>query len=269
MSWGIKDWTLRPDKMFDLSGRVALVTGGGSGLGRAIALGLDAFGAHVVIADCNRGAAEEVAAKLQHDSLVVRTDVTQADSVREMVQTTLRRFARIDVSFNIAGINIRKPAVEFTDADWNSVIEVNLTGVFLCAREVGKVMLDQKKGSMINMASARGIVGGAHQTAYSATKAGVIQLTKCLAVEWAPHVRVNALAPGHVHTPLLKYIVTDPARYERVKNLHLMRRFAQPEEIVGPAVFLASDASSFMTGATLVVDGGWTAGQDQERDRSS
>ena len=264
MSWEIQDWSMKPSTMFDLLGRVVLVTGGASGLGRAIALGMDAFGAQVVIADRDAQGAEVVASKLQHDCLVVRLDVTQEAEVRDMVTAIVRRFGRIDASCHIAGINVRKPAVDLSLADWSSVLSVNLTGVYLCAREVGKVMLEQKRGSMINMASARGITGGANQTVYSATKGGVIQLTRCLAVEWAPYVRVNALAPGHVNTPLLDYIVTDPARFEKVKNLHLMRRFAEPAEIVGPAVFLASDASSFMTGSVLVVDGGWTAGQYQE-----
>jgi len=246
--------------MFDLTGMVALVTGGASGLGRAIALGVDAFGANVAIADINQTGAEEVAAKLGNEVLVIRTDVSKATDVEKMVERTLRKFGRIDVSFNIPGINVRKPAVELDEDEWCSVLRVNLTGMFLCAREVGKVMLEQRKGSIINMASARGLTGGASQSVYSVSKAGVIQLTRCLAIEWAPYVRVNALAPGYLKTPLVREIMKDEGWCESMRDLHAMKRFGEPEEVVGAAIFLASDASSFVTGAVLSVDGGWTAG---------
>lgn len=258
--WGIRSWCVKPENMFDLTERVAIVTGGASGLGRAIALGLDAFGANVVIADVDSGGAEKVMAKIRNEGLVIETDVTRATDVRNMVQRTLRKFGKIDISFNIPGINVRKPVVELTEDEWRSVLEINLTGMFLCAKEIGKVMLEQKNGSMINMASARGIAGGASQSVYSVSKAGVIQLTRCLAIEWAPHVRVNALAPGYLKTPLVREIMKDQGWYEGMRDLHAMRRFGEPEEVVGAAVFLASGASTFVTGAVLSVDGGWTAG---------
>jgi gluconate 5-dehydrogenase len=279
--WEIENWSVRPERMFDLAGRVALVTGAASGIGRAIALGLDACGAHIALADRDAAGARAVAAKLRHASLVVEVDVTQEAQVRAMVETVATKFGHIDVSFNIPGINVRKPALELTTDEWRAVVEVNLNAVFLCAREVGKVMLQQHKGSpgnpaknagrstgsagrsssMINMASARGLTGGPGQSVYSATKAGVIQMTRCLALEWAPHVRVNAIAPGYLRTPLVREIMKDAAWFERIRNLHAMRRFGEPEEVVGAAIFLASDASTFVTGAVLSVDGGWTAGQ--------
>ena len=258
--WEIQNWRVRPENLFNLAGKVAIVTGGASGLGRAIALGLDACGANVVIADVNQAGAEAVAARLQNENLVVPTDVTRAREVQNMIQTTLDRFQKIDVAFHIPGINVRKPVTDLTEEEWHAVLKVNLDGVFLCARAVGKVMLQQKQGSIINMASARGIWGGVSQSAYSVSKAGVIQLTRCLALEFAPHVRVNALAPGYMTTPLVREIMKDEDWAERMRNLHAMRRFGAPEEIVGPAIFLASDASSFVTGAVLSVDGGWTAG---------
>jgi gluconate 5-dehydrogenase len=259
-SWGIHHWCIKPDKMFDLSDRVALVTGAASGLGRAIALGLDAFGAQVVLVDQNTEGADEVAEALIHGALVLRADITRSAEVRGMVDAALRKFDRIDICFNIPGINARRPAVELTDEQWRSVLEVNLTGMFLCAREVGKVMLAQQRGSMINMASARGITGGTSQSVYSVSKAGAIQLTRCLALEWAPYVRVNAIAPGYLKTPLVLEIMKDREWYERTRDLHAMKRFGEPEEVVGAAIFLASDASSFVTGSVLSVDGGWTAG---------
>jgi len=269
--WDIENWSVRPERMFDLAERVALVTGAASGIGRAIALGLDACGAHIVLADRDVAGAQAVAARLNHESLVVEVNVTREADVQAMVEKVRAKFGQIDISFNIPGINVRKPAVELTMEEWHSVVAVNLNGAFLCAREVGKVMLQQQRGSpaksagrsssMINMASVRGLTGGTSQSVYSVTKAGVIQMTRCLALEWAPHVRVNAIAPGYLETPLVKGVMKDTAWYERMRNLHAMRRFGKPEEVVGAAIFLAADASSFVTGAVLSVDGGWTAGQ--------
>jgi len=259
--WEVENWTVRAERLFDLGERVALVTGAASGIGRAIALGLDAHGARIALADRDAAGARAVAAKLRHESLVVEVNVTQEAEVQAMVEKVLTRFGQIDISFNIPGINVRKPAVELTVNEWRSVVEVNLNGAFLCAREVGKVMLQQQRGSMINIASARGLTGGTGQSVYSVTKAGMIQMTRCLALEWAPHVRVNAIAPGYLRTPLVREIMKDTAWFERIRNLHAMKRFGEPEEVVGAAIFLASDASTFVTGAVLSVDGGWTAGQ--------
>lgn len=259
--WEIENWCVQPERMFDVAGRVALVTGAASGIGRAIALGLDACGARVVLADRDAGGARAVADRLQHESLLVEVDVTREAAVQALVERVLARFGRIDVSFNIPGINVRKPAVELTTEEWHSVMDVNLNGAFLCAREVGKVMLQQRQGAMINIASVRGLTGGTNQSVYSVTKAGMIQMTRCLALEWAPYVRVNAIAPGYLETPLVKGAMQDTAWFERMRNLHAMKRFGKPEEVVGAAIFLASDASTFVTGAVLSVDGGWTAGQ--------
>ncbi len=259
--WEIDNWPVRPERMFDLSERVALVTGAASGIGRAIALGLDACGARIVLADRDAAGAQAVAARLRHESLVVEVNVTREADVQPLVQQALARFGRIDISFNVPGINVRKPAVELTVDEWHAVVDVNLNGAFLCAREVGKIMLHQQHGSMINIASVRGLTGGINQSVYSVTKAGMVQLTRCLALEWAPHVRVNAIAPGYLETPLVKGAMKDTAWFERMRNLHAMKRFGRPEEVVGAAIFLASDASTFVTGAVLSVDGGWTAGQ--------
>jgi gluconate 5-dehydrogenase len=245
---------------WNLEGRIALVTGGASGLGRAIAHGLDCHGARVVVADVNLEGATSVASALTHDPVAIQVDVTRSASVELMAKDTVSRCRRIDVAFNIPGVNVRKPLVDLSDDEWDSVIRVNLTGIFYCARAVGRIMLSQGSGSMINMSSARGVLGGVNQAVYSASKAAVIQLTRCLALEWAPTVRVNALAPGYIETPLVKQAMAESEWYEKMRNLHALGRFGQPEEVVGAAVFLASEASSFVTGAVLAVDGGWTAG---------
>ena len=259
--WQVGAWRTPPGGLFDLEGRVALVTGAASGLGRAIALGLDAYGARVVLADANEVGAAAVAATMSNAPLVVRTDVTDAESVVEMVRRVLDERGRIDIGFLMPGINVRKPALELTDAEWERVSELNMAAMFRSAREVGRAMVAQGSGSLVLMASARGLTGGRTQAAYSASKAGVIGLMRCLALEWAPNVRVNALAPGYMATPLVRALADDPVAWEATVALHPLGRVGAPEEIVGPAVFLASDASSFVTGAVLAVDGGWTAGR--------
>lgn len=259
--WQVGSWRTPPAALFDLGGRVALVTGAASGLGRAIALGLDAYGATVVLADANEAGAVAVAATMRNTPLVVRTDVTNGESVAEMVRRVMGERGRIDIGFLMPGINVRKPALDLSDVEWERVSSLNMAAMFRSAREVGQVMVTQGNGSLVLMASARGVTGGRTQAAYSASKAGVIGLMRCLALEWAPKVRVNALAPGYMATPLVQALADDPVAWEATVALHAMGRVGAPDEIVGPAVFLASEASSFVTGSVLAVDGGWTAGR--------
>lgn len=259
--WRVEGWPYPPRQLFDLSGRVALVTGAASGLGRAIALGFDAWGAQVVLADRDRLGLEAVAAALTKPAQVLEVDVTDSAQVDGAIEAITRQWGRLDVAALIPGINVRKDAVELTDEEWDRVLDLNLSAMFRSARAVGRSMLAGEGGSVILMASARGLTGGRGQAVYSASKAGVIGLTRCLAWEWAPRVRVNALAPGYMATPLVASLAQDPQRRPALEALHALGRVASPEEIVGPAVFLASQASSFVTGAVLSVDGGWTAGQ--------
>jgi NAD(P)-dependent dehydrogenase (short-subunit alcohol dehydrogenase family) len=259
MRWETEEWRYDPAEMFDLDGRGAVVTGGASGLGRAIALGLAAHGADVLVADVDEEGAREVAAAAAGDATAVHADVTDADSLRAVRETADEELDAYEVLFNLPGTNVRKPVLELSEAEWRDVIELNLTGVYLSAKVLGRPLVEQGHGSVVNMASIRGIDGGPDQSAYSASKGGVIQFTKVLAAEWAPAVRVNALAPGYVKTPLVREAMADEAWHEEMRAGHLLGRFGDPEEVVGGAVYLASDAASFVTGSVLSVDGGWTA----------
>lgn len=251
--------------IFSLDGRVAVVTGGGRGIGFEIAQAMVQSGAKVVIADrlAKEGhAAAESLGGADH-ARFVEVDVTDSSSVAAMTAAARAAFGgRIDVLATIAGIAHNEPSESVSDADWRRVLAVNLDGVFFCCREVGKVMLAQGGGAIVNMASMSGIVSNhpQPQSAYNASKAGVILLTKSLAGEWAGRgVRVNAIAPGYVGTPMTK-LGLDTPEWRRVWLSETpMGRLAEPHEIAPLAVFLASDASSYMTGSSVVIDGGYTA----------
>lgn len=247
---------------FDLSGRIALVTGAASGLGAAIARGFAAFGADVVLADANEGEASRLAARIRDETgrtaVSVGVDVTDEHEVAAMVTRALEVFSTVDICVNSAGLNRRLPALELPVADFQRVVDVNLRGTFLCAKAVGAIMVAARRGKMINLASVLGHTALPSQAAYASSKGAVIQLTKVLALEWAPHnVQVNALSPAHFETPLTRSL-TEHQRIEALERIP-QGRFGEVHEIVAPAVFLASPASDFMTGAALAFDGGWLA----------
>lgn len=253
------DWVVSPESMFDLSQKTAIVTGAASGLGRAIAFGFADRGASVACADIDEQGATEVADAANGDATAVQVDVTDAASLRRLTDVVRDEYGSYEVVCNLPGINTRKPALDLSEQSWREVVDLNLTGMFLASKTLGAPLVEQQDGSVINMASIRGIDGGPDQSAYSASKGGVIQLTKVLAAEWAPSVRVNALAPGYMKTPLVREAMADTEWYEEMRDGHLLKRFGEPEEVVGSAVYLAADASSFVTGTVLSVDGGWTA----------
>ncbi len=250
---------------FDLSGRVAVVTGAGRGIGRSIAATLGAAGAAVGVAELveenGRKAADELAAE-GVDSAYLSVDVRDPDSVRAMVAAALERFGRIDVLVNNAGVATNTPSEEVSDAEWRQVMDVNLNGVFWCCREVGRHMLERGSGSIVNMASMSGIISNAPQpqSHYNASKAAVILLTKSLAGEWARRgVRVNAVSPGYIGTEMTKLGMSDADWYRTWLAMTPMGRVGDPDEIARAVWFLASDAASFATGTNLVIDGGYTS----------
>jgi NAD(P)-dependent dehydrogenase (short-subunit alcohol dehydrogenase family) len=251
------------DKMFDLTGKVALVVGGHGGLGKAIALALADAGADVVVASRNmealRATVREIESK-RRKSLAVSVDVVDGKQVERMVDDVLKVFPRIDILVNAAGLAIRKPADSFPVDDWQRVMDVNTRGTWLCCQAVGRVMIKQHSGKIINLSSVRGRYGlPAGYAAYCASKGAVDTLTRTLACEWAKHnVLVNAVAPTVVETELTKELLADVEYAKTMKARIPMGRWATTEDIVGPTIFFASDASNFVTGQILYVDGGVT-----------
>jgi len=248
--------------LFDLEGKTAVVTGSSRGLGKAMAIGLAKAGADVVVTDI-LDTSETVSEikKLNRESLGLVVDVSNKSDIEAMVKKIRDKFGIIDILVNNAGI-LRIGDAEVIDKDdWDKVLQVNLTGQFLCAQAVGREMIKQKTGSIINIASIAGLGGYASSVPYSASKAGVILMTKTLAVEWGKHnVRVNAICPGVFATDMTDSYLKDKQFKDMIKNKVPLGRPAKPDELVGTVVYLASKASEYMTGHALVIDGGWTAG---------
>ncbi len=258
------------DSLFDLTGKIAIVTGAGSGLARSMALGLARAGAQVVVADINMNSVRETAhgiKKLGQKSLAIGVDVTNRDQINEMTEKVTNEFGKIDILINSAGIvrygTERTPLKDVSEEEWDEVMKVNLKGTFLCAQRVGKEMIRRKKGKIINIASVSGLIANKGLTGvgvYCVSKAGIIILTKALAVEWAKYkINVNCISPGNMKTPMTAKSRNDPLISRILLEMTPLKRFGEADEIVGAALFLASDASSYMTGSNLVIDGGYTA----------
>jgi NAD(P)-dependent dehydrogenase (short-subunit alcohol dehydrogenase family) len=255
--------------VFDLSGRIALIVGAGSGLGRAIALGFARFGAIVAAADINLEKAKETVEQVRGrggDAAAYQVDVSDDKAVQNLISGVVEKSRRIDILVNSAGVASHAPAESMGIEEWNRVINANLNGTFFCCQAAGAVMLRQGKGSIINIVSVGGLVAvGRGTSAYGASKGGVVMLTRELAVEWGSRgLRVNAIAPCQFRTPMLEAVLQDP-QYDPdllmqtwITNIPL-GRIGEMEEIVGPAIFLASDSASMVTGHILAVDGGFVA----------
>ncbi|MDQ3795139.1 MAG: glucose 1-dehydrogenase [Actinomycetota bacterium] len=247
---------------FDLSGRVAVVTGGNTGLGEAFARALAEVGANVVLAARTRERSEAVATEIRAsggEAIAVELDVKEPDLIERMLGEVTERSGPVDILVNNAGVCYHRPAAEVPREEWLDTFEVNVHGLWYCAQTVGKQMIERGGGVIVNIGSISAMIVNRPQwqPAYNASKAAVHQLTKSLAAEWAPHnVRVNALAPGYVKTAMAP--VDRPEFRQHWIEDAPMKRYAMPEELGPSLVYLASDASSFMTGSVLVVDGGYT-----------
>jgi 2-deoxy-D-gluconate 3-dehydrogenase len=250
-------------ELFSLQGKVALVTGAAQGIGRELALGFARYGADIVavdIKDENLPALKNEIEAQKRRCLVLKIDLQQCDQIDRMVETAVKEMGRIDILANIAGVNIHKAAEEMTEKEWDFVLDINLKALFFCCQSVGKVMLQQGGGRIINMSSSFGVVGFAGRTAYASSKAAVSNLTRTLALEWSSKgINVNAIAPGPVWTEARHELFSNPEFRANLLEKIPINRIAKPVEMVGPALFLASEASSYMTGETVLVDGGFCA----------
>jgi NAD(P)-dependent dehydrogenase (short-subunit alcohol dehydrogenase family) len=248
---------------FDLSGKVAIVTGAGRGMGCHIALALAKYGSDLVI--CSRTTSElektkEEIERFGRKVLIHRMDVTKIPEIHFMVEESLMTFGHIDILVNNAGVNIHQSAVDVTEETWDQIIDTNLKGLFFCAQAVGNVMIQQKKGKIINISSQSGSVGLPQRAAYCSSKGGVNLLTKVLAIEWAKYnIHVNAIAPTYIETPMTKPMLEKEEFRKYVMGNIPLGRVGKPEDVIGAVIYLASEASSMVTGHVLLIDGGWTA----------
>ncbi len=247
--------------LFSLENKVAIVTGGGRGLGRAMALALAKAGADVVVASRTRSQLEKVAEEIQETgvrSLPLVVDVSKRQDVQEMVSEVKEKLGRIDILVNAAGVNKRMPSLEVTSELWDQIVEINLKGTFLCCQAVAPYMIKQRSGSIINIASLLSAIGIPSLAPYAASKSGVVGLTRVLAAEWAPYgVRVNCIGPGYFRTEMTHSLFADKEWVGRLLRKIPLGRAGVPEDLAGTVVFLASQASGYVTGQALYVDGGF------------
>jgi NAD(P)-dependent dehydrogenase (short-subunit alcohol dehydrogenase family) len=251
------------DSLFRLDGKVALIAGAASGIGQAAAHGLASAGALAICADVNQAGAEETAAGIragggQAEAVVL--NILDEAAVAAAVKAIHEKHGRIDVLVSTPAVNVRKPLLNYTGEEFDKVIDLNLKGTFFIMQAAARVMSEQKSGSIILFSSIRSITVEPGQGVYAATKAGTVQMARALAAELGPvGVRVNCIAPGVVETPLTAPIKNKPEWYDAYARRNALGRWAKADEMAGPVVFLASDAASYVTGAVLFVDGGWTA----------
>ncbi len=247
----------------EIKDKTVIVTGGSKGIGKDIAITFAQLGANVVISGRNNQALEEALKELHSFNercIAVQGDLSQLTNIQELVDKTVEAFGKIDILVNNAGVNIAKPALEVTEEDWDTVLDLNLKSVFFLSQAAAKHMNKQKNGKIINIASQMAFVGYYKRAAYCSSKGGLVQLTKALAVEWAQQgIKVNGVAPTFIETELTAKMFEDQAFKQDVEKRILLEGLSQPSDISGAVLFLASDMANFMTGETIKVDGGWTA----------
>ncbi len=244
------------------AGQAAIVTGAGRGMGRAVALGLAREGASVTVADLDDATAEDVRSEIEKaggKAIAVHADISKVDEVRAMFAETVKVFGGVDILINNAGIGIPKPFVDYTEADWEKQLDVNLKGMFFATQEAAKLMVPKRRGKIVNFCSTAGFVSSSTpETAYDISKGGVRQLTISVAAELAQHnVNVNAVAPGTILTELTLKVLNTEEKMARASAKIPLGRLGKPEDMVGPVLFLCSTDADYVTGHVLVVDGGW------------
>ncbi len=247
---------------FNLKGKSGIITGAGSGIGKGIATGLVQAGAELVIAGRNLEKLEAAAEEMRQFGgpvIPVQADISKMEDIKGLVDRAVKEFEKIDFLFNNAGIIRRNPSEDFLEKDWDEVIDINLKGPFFLAQAVARVMISQeRKGKIINTSSLIAVQGGKRVPAYAASKGGLAQVTKSMANDWAKYdILVNAIGPGWVSTELTEPLRQDKERFTEITGRIPLGRWADPEDLAGAAVFLASDASDYITGQTIFVDGGW------------
>ena len=250
--------------LFKLDGKVAIVTGGSRGFGKAIALGLAAAGADVVVASRTQADLDVVAQEIEgmgRRSLAVATDMLDRASIENLAEKTIEKFGKIDILINNAGQGMTMPFLNLTEEQWDQILNVNLKGYFLCSQIIGKHMFKAKYGRVINISSAMGDFPLPYMAPYAASKGGINAMTKSLAQEWAMRgVTVNAISPSYFETDITKDAQEDEASTKLIMSKTPLNRWGKVDELVGLVIYLASDCSSFMTGAIVPLDGGWSAG---------
>ncbi len=247
----------------DVKGKVAVVAGASRGIGRTLALGLADAGADLVVVSRTERDLESLAEEIRgfgRKALVQKVDLTRLDDIRAAADAAAKEFGRVDILVNNAGININKPALETTEEDWDLAMATNLKSYFFASQIFGRMMIDQGRGKIININSTFGLVGFENRSSYCASKGGITQLTKVLAIEWGPYnVNVNGIAPTATRTSINEVLFANEEWRRNVLARIPMKKFLDPKDLVGALVYLASDASDMVTGITLPVDGGWTA----------
>ena len=247
---------------FSLQGKVAIVTGASRGIGKVMSLALAEAGAEVVVAARTLTKLQDLSEKIRslgRRCVVCRADITEAEDIGRMVKNTIDEFGKVDILLNNAGMNIRKRALDLTVPEWDRILNTNLNAYFFCAQAAAREMTKRNGGNIVNIASIRSVVAPPMAAAYTASKGGVSQLTKALAVEWAEYnIRVNAIAPGYTETELTAHFKEkEKDLYEKIQARTALKRWGLPEDFAGTLIYLASDASEYMTGQTLYVDGGY------------